>query len=481
MTDPESGPTFSPSPEQIRAASGQFERAQQVVSSGNLDYAIRLLRSCCQLDPSNLIYRQTLRRTVRARYRNNLRGAWLAWLWNIPARLRLKQAIRQQHYLEAIEAAERVLARNPWDFGAQVDLGTAAEELGWLDTATWSLEQARSRQPQKVEVIEQLALLYEKQKNYEQASGLWRLIARIAPDHPDVASKLHHLAASETIQRGRYQQTLASGESLRTQRDDAEVSPDSGWAEAAEEHPRAREAEVLRQKVFREPQRKEHHLQLAALYRAIGDVKTATIVLQRGLEATNQAFELQAELEDLEIEPFRKLLAETEEALRESPSNQELRRRRAHLRKEINSRELALFEGWTQHAPREMRYQYELGVRLLRAGRTDDAIRALQQSREDARQRWQSLLFLGHCFRARNNPQLAIANFRDALKQMPASEMTGRKEALFLLANLLAESGDLHAAIEQGNELANLDFTFRDIGNLLDTWHAQVRNTAVSG
>ncbi len=52
-----------PSPEHRRVAAGQFERANQVVATGNFDYGIRLLLSCCQLDPSNLIYRQALRRT----------------------------------------------------------------------------------------------------------------------------------------------------------------------------------------------------------------------------------------------------------------------------------------------------------------------------------------------------------------------------------------------------------------------------------
>ena len=50
-----------PSPEQRRAAAGQFERAKQVLVSENYDYAIQLLMTCCKLDPANLTYRQTLR------------------------------------------------------------------------------------------------------------------------------------------------------------------------------------------------------------------------------------------------------------------------------------------------------------------------------------------------------------------------------------------------------------------------------------
>src|ERR671922_1347246 len=135
-----------PSPEHRRIAAGKFERANQVVATGNFDYAIHLLLDCCKLDPANLLYRQALRRTEKARYRNNLRGSWLAWLTTWPTRARLKTALRAREYLKALEHGEQILARNPWDVGAQMDMAASAVVLGLLDLAIWSLEQARQKQ-----------------------------------------------------------------------------------------------------------------------------------------------------------------------------------------------------------------------------------------------------------------------------------------------------------------------------------------------
>ena len=53
------------SPEHRRAAAGQFERANQVIATGNHDYGIKLLLSCCKLDPSNIMYRKMFREVVR--------------------------------------------------------------------------------------------------------------------------------------------------------------------------------------------------------------------------------------------------------------------------------------------------------------------------------------------------------------------------------------------------------------------------------
>src|SRR5438132_12394297 len=138
----------APSPEHRRVAAGQFEHANQVIASRkNYDYGIRLLLSCCQLDPANLIYRQALRRTQRAKYNNNLKGAWLAWLRTWPTKARVKSALRKGDYLQVLEHGERVLVRNPWDTGTQIDMAAAADALGLLDLAVWFLEQARHKEP----------------------------------------------------------------------------------------------------------------------------------------------------------------------------------------------------------------------------------------------------------------------------------------------------------------------------------------------
>src|ERR1700687_5467212 len=87
-------------PEQRHVAVGQFERANQVITSKNYDYGIQLLLTCCKLDPANLIYRQTLRRTEKTKFKNNLRGSRFAWLTASAAKARIKSAKRARNYLK---------------------------------------------------------------------------------------------------------------------------------------------------------------------------------------------------------------------------------------------------------------------------------------------------------------------------------------------------------------------------------------------
>jgi len=198
-------------------------------------------------------------------------------------------------------------------------------------------------------------------------------------------------------------------------------------------------------------------------------------LLQQGLAPTGNHFEISSELADIETERFRANLTITEEKLRYNPTDEELRRLRARLRKEINSRELDLYRQKAERYPTELSHRYELGVRLLRAGQNDEAIKELQAARSDPRNQWRALMFLGYCFKNRNNWRLAKRNFEEALREIPPGEDAARKEVLFQLAQGSAEAGEWSTAVDMGHELANLDFTYNDIGRLLDEWTSRMQ------
>ena len=481
----------SPTPDQRRIAAGQFERANQVIATGHYDYGIQLLLNCCRLDPANLIYRQLLRRTEKTKYKNNMRGGWLAWLRTWPAKLRLKAAQRVRDYLKVLEYGERVLVRNPWDTGTQLAMARAAEVLGLFDLAAWTLEQARQKSPRDVAINRALAQLYERSGNFTQAIQLWDLIHRTDPNDEEAAKKIKDLSARDTIVRGHSEEVVGGGPRPRTAgaRDTKKDDDEDSTRELSEAGPDAAlrlpetidpVALPLRERIQADPTNAEAYLQLAAFYRRAGQLDQARQVLEFGLGPTGNRFELLMELIDLQIEPFRRNLALTEEKLQAHPDNEELRRIRVRLLKEINTRELEMYRQKADRQPAEMSHRFELGLRLLRAGQIDEAIRELQLARSDMRLKWRSLLYLGYCFKARNNWRLAERNFEEALQNLPIGETAARKEILFQLAQGAADAGDLNRAVEMGLELANLDFAYRDIGRLLDEWQDRLQNADVS-
>src|SRR5262249_28508602 len=125
--------------------------------------------------------------------------------------------------------------------------------------------------------------------------------------------------------------------------------------------------------------------------------------------------------------------------------------------------------------PTDVNARYEMALRLLRAGLLDEAIRELQTIRSDPRYHGKVLFYLAFCFKQRNNWRLAQRNFEEALTHLAgASEEALRKEALYQLAIGYADSGDLARAVDLACDLVNLDFSYKNISQLLDTWQAKV-------
>ncbi len=466
--------------EQRRVAAGQFERANQVITTGNHDYGIQLLLTCCKLDPGSFIYRQKLRQTEKAKYQNNLRGSPLAFLTTLPAKMKLGKARRHEDHMKVLEIAEQVLARNPWDVPCQLAMAESFQALELLDLAVWTLDQARQKDSNNPKVNRALARLYEQRGNFTHAMALWSLVKKAAPHDLEAQHKAKDLAASATIAKGRYEEAIQNlqadnqASQAETAAEHEALAQTQGAATPAEERT-SREAAALRARINADPTNPQTYVQLALMYRRADLNEHASAVLKEGLGPTGNHFELALVLADLEIEPFRKNLALAQEKLRSKPEDKELQKIHNHLIQEINVRELDFYRQKADRYPTEMGHRFEMGLRLMRCGQVDEAIKELQAARSDPRLYGRALVYLGYCFKSRNNWRLAQRNFEEAMQHLPANEESLRKEIMFQLAQGYADSGDLNRAIEQGYELANLDFSYHDIGRLIDEWQERLQ------
>ncbi len=473
-----------PNAEHRRIAAERFDRANQVIATGDYDYGIQLLITCCKLDPGNMLYRQTLRRTQKAKFNNNLRGSRLALVTTARTRGRMKAAKRNGEYLKVLEYGEEILTRNPWDLGAQMDMAEAADALGLLDIAIFTLDQARQKYPKDPTLNRALARLFEKRGNFSHAIALWQLVKEAVPSDLEAAHKAKDLAASETIQRGQYEENT-SGEKP------ALGSPAANKKQDVQPVDRlTRETGAVITRIEANPTDASLYLQLAAVYRKFNQLDRARAALEQGLGPTGSNYQLMIEIMEMDLDPFRRNLAIAEEKIREKaaepepddeddepegPSLDDLRKIRLRLLKEINSREIELYRLKADRFPQDLSYRLELGYRLMRVDQIDEAIVELQQARKDPKLLGRAALYLGFCFKRRNNWRLAQRNFEDALAQLPESDEANRKEVLFQLALGHAEAGDFAKAIDLGHDLANLDFAYRDIGRLLDEWQEKLQ------
>ncbi|MFO0805080.1 MAG: hypothetical protein U0791_18395 [Gemmataceae bacterium] len=478
----------SPTVEQKRIAQDSFTRAKEAIQAGNLDYAITLLLTCCKLDPANFLYRQTLRKTQKDKYGNNLRGSRFAFVSTPRWKAKVKSAKRSRDYLRVLEHGEQVLYRNPWDMGTQMDMAEAFDALGLNDLAVFTLDQARQKYPRDATLNRAMARLFEKRGDYPKAIILWQLVKEVVPTDVEAAHKAKDLAASATIQKGQYEEAAAG----------TKDSPVLGRIEARANEKQdkgTRETEPLMKRIEADPTEPSLYVQLATAYRKYGQLDRARAALQQGLGPTGNAFQIQLALMDLDLVPLHKNLEVVEGKLKklkerarrieadedleeneEPASEDELKKKRSKLVKEINAREIAIYRMRADRYPNEVQHRLELGIRLLKADLTEEAIAELQQAKRDDKIKWKAGLYLGISFQKRNAWRLAQRNFEEALASLPAGEDGGRKELLFHLASGSAQNGDLPRALDLGHELANMDYGFKGIGKLIDEWQEKLQN-----
>ncbi|MFO0880946.1 MAG: hypothetical protein U0840_26785 [Gemmataceae bacterium] len=470
-----------PSTEDQQVAARNFEYANRATVGGDLKLAVQLLQTCCRLVPSNLAYRQALRKAAKTRYKNNKRGSGLAPLSTLLPRYRLGRARQAGQYRNVLIQGEAILALNPWDRGTLIAMSEAAAALDLPVLAVWLLQDAREAFPRDHAVNRALARLLEQQKHFTQAINLWEMIRRDHPQDLEAREKVRQLAVSDTLARSNLEEATAEALALST---------DTGHHKAAVASPTpapatpgmtpvekrtAYEVDLHRERLGKEPGNPDPYLQLAALEVRKGHLEQAQTILKQGLEATHGAVPLQLALADLEIEPYRRKLARTEQQLASAPADEALHRTRDKLLSKIDKLEVDLFRKKADLDPADRAVRLELGIRLFRSGKVQEAVVELQNARAEPRLHWNAVLNLGHCFRALDNWPLARRNFEDALKHLPPGEEAHRKDLLFQLASGNAEAGDFERAVELGLDLADLDYSYRNIGQLLETWQTRLR------
>ncbi|MEZ6142454.1 MAG: tetratricopeptide repeat protein [Zavarzinella sp.] len=470
-------PTLTP--DNRRVAVESYERANQVIANNDYDYGIRLLLTCCKLDPTNLTFRKKLRKTQKLKHNNNMRGSRLATMSTLRTRSKLKSAKNANDYLMVLELAEEILTHNPWDSGVQLDMAWAFEGLEQVDLAIYIMDQAREKDPHDVNVNRALARLLEKRGNFLQAMKLWQMVLEKLPQDKEAGTKAKDLAARETIAKGNYEGVLSDSQL------DVGTANQAALADTAVANPSPsrleREVAPLLEKIHENPTNARLYLQLASIYQRSNETEKAREILQQGLAPTGNDFLIQIELLEMDLVPLRKNIELIESKMvqqRAAPEEskytaEQLENARNRHAKELRDREIELYRLKADRFPQETIHRIRLAESLIAAGKLDEAITELQVARKDVRVQWQANMHLGIAFARRNNWRLALRNLEEALDQMPSEMDEERKAVLFELANGYAQSKDLPKAIEFASDLANLDFNYRGISKLLDEWSAQ--------
>jgi len=444
--------------DKARIARDCWVRGNEALKKENWDYAIQMYRTSVNMDPNNLMFRQSLRFTEYKKYDNNKKGAAMASMKLMGPKGRAKKCRMSKDWAGLAEAAEDGLAINPWDAQLGADLGDALKEPGHIDTAIFAYQESLKVEGGNIAVNKTLAGLLEERGEYKGAIECWQRILKVDPHSGEARSKITSLDARTVMDRGGYE----GAESTRGVMADHEIAKRLGLNKNADGPGVSVEADLQRA-IRKDPANKDNYLKLADYYKREGELEKAEEQLLKALEISGNDISIREVLEDVQLELMKRACEVTKEQVRSNPDDASLKQRAAELATELLKRELEVFARRVERYPNDMRLKYELGDRYKKVRKWQQAIPLFQQARSDPRIKGEALLNLGKCFYYDKKAQLAIRQFEAAMAEIKYDEKPDVYKELYYASGVLYEELKNNQAAEDAyQKVLEVDYNFRD-------------------
>ena len=455
-----------------KLASDCFKRATEAMAKQNWDYAVEMFATAVKMVPDNLMYRQSLTGCLRKKYKDNKTGAGMSYLRLSGIRSRIKKARNTKNWVDMDLAAQEGIAVNPWDGQFNADAGEATRERGFLEIATFHLEQAIGPHgsPENVAFLMQLADIYELRKNFNAAIATLEKAQALDPLNGSLRSKIQGLGADMTIDKGRY-------EEAETTHDVKSEKPKQGYEESVKGNvntgrevltPGESEEADLQRQIRKEPANVAHYLKLGDYYRREGKLEEAAKTYKLALNVSGDP-NIREQMEDIELDMVRRNLSFAKESANRDSDNGQSRLIVAELAKELLTQEIEVYSRRVDRYPNDLRLKHELAKRFMRCKSYEKAIPLLQAASKDIRLEAQVLASLGTCFLAKKQNNLAKRQFEKALEKLSAADNPiPFKECHYYLGRLSEEANDKDAAEKHYTEILAIDYDYKDVVNRLN-------------
>lgn len=432
------------------------QKAESASTSNDFDYITELLIQCVSADPGNAYYVRSFIENLQKKYKQNKKGAPLASIKVRGARAAAKRALTQKNWDEAIRQGVKGLVINPWDMSTLVGMAEAAKKMGDRDCEMCYLKSALLGSPKDAAANRLFAIALNDRGLIDQAITYWRRVEEASPKDEEAPRAI----ASLTVQKQR-----SSGKF-----DDMDDGSSSQIKAKAAPQVQLTPEQILNRKIQNEPDKHEHLLELALLY--VGDDRfgEAEKLLAKAYELSGGDEEIREQWEDAQLRHLRLKIIQTKDDLETSKT----------LREEYFQKEVDFCKKRVERYPHNVIFKYELGCRYMKTKQFAEAIRELQAAKSDPRRKGVCMLALGECFQQIKQYPLAMSHFESAIQELPERENENRKKSLYMAGRLGLFMKNLTVAEKHLTTLASLDFTYKDVSELLDKL-AKLRDNPESG
>lgn len=423
-----------------------FEYGNQKMQIGDYDYATEMFIQCVLGDPTNIIYMQSYIANLRVKYGNNKKGASFGFLKGSGSKGAIKTAEMRKKWDDVLKAGYESLKTNPWDTSTFISMGRAAIELDYAETGLAFYKHAVESSPNDPEVNRIAARELGVQGLFPDAIACWQRVLKEKPDDIEAGRQITDLMLEQTINRVR--EKPEKDKEAELQKEKLSVEDD------------------CEKRLKKNPLDRDVYIELADYFFKNGKFRKVEDVYRRALKIfeNDPLFSLQlVETQKIRISED---LRQTKRLYEQSPS-EELKEKYIQQKQEFDQKSLTLIKAKLERNPDNSVIHYEYGSYLLSHKMFKEAISEFQIAKADLSLLGDCLLALAQCFQEIKQYKLAMTHYEQAINELP-KDGESIKKALYSATRLSAFLKEYKKADDYANQLAAIDFSYKDIGDLLD-------------
>jgi len=446
-----------------------FNRGFTAMERGNLDYAIEILTSCVEQEPKLLRAWRFLRaaevKRATAKPLTTLTKAIVSAA-RTPAYLGAMGLLKSGKSLKAMMAAERLLSHDPVNPKYARLFAEAAAQSDLPEAALLTLEVARDFNPEDILVLNWLGTLYQKMGRTSSARECFERLCELTPNDGDALKRLKDATAIDSMSGAGWDKAAKDGASYR------DILKDKDEATRLEQEAKSQKTDAdadsliadLKSKIEAEPGNTNYRRAIANLYLKQHLYAESIEALQTAIKLNPGDPELERAMTNTRIKEFEYRIVQLREAGDEAGA--------AAVEHDRVQFEFDDLQDRVTRYPNDLALRFEWGVMLFDNDYINEAIQQFQLAQRNPKSRARALYYLGLCFKAKKQYDMAMDQLEAAATELLIMDRT-KKDVLYeqgLVAELM---GDMAKAGAFYKEIYQSDISYRDVTQKIEQLYAR--------
>lgn len=440
-----------------------YQKAQDVLQKNSLDYGIELLKDIVKREPGFLDARAALRDAEKRK--TATMGAFAKFMASLKVSkytMKAKSSMGKKP-LEAMAAAEDALAIIFNSNGLNL-LADAAEAEGALFIAIDALNDVLELEPKNENNLKKLANLYEEAGDGRNVLKIRQMLSNMRPDDLEAQAAVRAAAALATMEQGKWNEEGSFQDKLKSKDESINLQKDEKIVRAADDvnemiirlEKSVAEGDTsidLRRKLADLYQRAERHVDAINAFNWIVEkLGTLDPNIDKAIEKSNIAIGV------MNV----KHLTETG-----APADQI-----AAAKKEIVDYRLSRAEDRVNTYPNDLQMRFDLAVLYWELKMVDKALEQFQVAQRNPQRRLSAITYLGRCFQAKGQYDMAVEQFNKAIGEMLVMDKE-KMTALYFLGITYESLKDEAKAMDCFKQIYSANINFMDVAKRLDAFYAK--------